>query len=244
MSAPPDSSPDVYEYGAERDGQRQQLDRRLFMQLVALEAGGDLGVAEVRRALAGSLERRQVPSVVYEDLNHPLGLAVLSWSEDPAQLLGRLRPALGEQAQNVRIRPDLSMVGRTYSTGFEPDLEYWLLRRPVDTVLQPGNDWAVWYPLRRTPAFERLPPQEKGSIMREHAVIGHSYGKADLAHDVRLQCHGLDPNDNDFVIGLIGRELHPLSHVVHAMRKTRQTAEYLTRLGPFFVGRAVWRYSA
>jgi chlorite dismutase len=67
------------------------------------------------------------------------------------------------------------------------------------------------------------------------------YGAADFAHDVRLACFGLDRDDNDFVIGLIGKELYPLSSLVQAMRKTQQTAMYLDRLGPFFVGRAIWR---
>jgi chlorite dismutase len=35
--------------------------------------------------------------------------------------------------------------------------------------------------------------------------------------------------------------LFPLSAVVQSMRKTQQTALYLERLGPFFVGRAVWQ---
>ena len=33
----------------------------------------------------------------------------------------------------------------------------------------------------------------------------------------------------------------PLSALVQAMRKTQQTSLYLDRLGPFFVGRAVWQ---
>ena len=65
-----------------------------------------------------------------------------------------------------------------------------------------------------------------------------AFGAADYAHDVRLACHGLDRDDNDFVIGLIGKDLFPLSAVVQAMRKTQQTSLYLDRLGPFFVGRA------
>ena len=51
-----------------------------------------------------------------------------------------------------------------------------------------------------------------------------SFGSADLAHDVRLACHGLDKEDNDFVIGLIGKDLFPLSAIVQAMRKTQQTS--------------------
>jgi chlorite dismutase len=77
--------------------------------------------------------------------------------------------------------------------------------------------------------------------MREHGTIGKSYAAADLAHDVRLACHGLDANDNEFVIGLIGKSLHPLSHIVQRMRSTRQTSEFINQMGPFFVGRAALR---
>jgi chlorite dismutase len=69
-----------------------------------------------------------------------------------------------------------------------------------------------------------------------------AFGAGDLAHDVRLACHGLDRDDNDFVIGLIGKALFPLSAVVQSMRATQQTSLYLDRLGPFFVGRAIWQF--
>ncbi len=58
---------------------------------------------------------------------------------------------------------------------------------------------------------------------------------------MRLACHGLDTSDNDFVIGLIGSQLLPLSVIVQRMRKTKQTSPHLDRLGPFFVGKAVWQ---
>ena len=35
---------------------------------------------------------------------------------------------------------------------------------------------------------------------------------------------------------LVGRDLHPLTHLVQAMRKTRQTSEFIEKMGPFFVG--------
>jgi chlorite dismutase len=90
--------------------------------------------------------------------------------------------------------------------------------------------------LRRVAAFARLEPHDQSQILREHAQIGMAYGAQDLAHDVRLACHGLDAGDNEFVIGLAGRELQPLSHLVQAMRKTRQTSEFIDHMGPFFVG--------
>jgi chlorite dismutase len=231
---------DVRERGAPLpDGKPQVLDRRLFMQLLAFEAPGE--PSEALESLKAALARHQVAGVVYEDVNHPGGFALLSFSEDPADLVNKVRPACHAVTGKLRSRPELAMIGRTYSSGFEQDLEYWLLRRPRETVLNPSWPWAIWYPLKRIGAFERLEPRERGGIMREHAQIGKAYGAADLAHDVRLACYGLDANDNDFVIGLVGKELHPLSYVVQSMRKTRQTSEFMDQMGPFFVGRAVFR---
>jgi chlorite dismutase len=136
---------------------------------------------------------------------------------------------------------DLTMLGRTYAIGYEPDLADVLLHRPVRTVLNPAWPWAIWYPLRRSGRFAQLPPDDQRKILAEHGAIGMSFGAADYAHDIRLACYGLDRDDNDFVIGLIGKDLYPLSAIVQAMRKTQQTALYLDRLGPFFVGRAVWQ---
>jgi hypothetical protein len=233
---------DLRERGALRGDEPQILDRRLFMQLLVLEAGSEIAVGDARQNLAAALEARGASAVIYEDVNHPTGLGVLSFSEEPGDLLERVRPVFSDgSVAGLRVRPEFTMLGRTYSSGFEPDLEYWLLRRPRETVLNPAWPWAVWYPLRRSGAFERLEGRERGSILHEHAHIGKRYGEADLAHDVRLACHGLDANDNEFVIGLIGKDLYPLSHVVQAMRKTRQTSEYIAHMGPFFVGRAAWR---
>src|SRR5690606_10092213 len=122
--------------------------------------------------------------------------AVLSWSEDPATFVDRLRPIFAKAPfSRLALRPEITMVGRTYATGYEDDLAFWLLQRPAKTVTNPAWPWAVWYPLRRTGEFARLPPRDQGGILREHAVIGRAYGEADLAHDVRLACHGLDAND-------------------------------------------------
>jgi chlorite dismutase len=133
------------------------------------------------------------------------------------------------------------MVGRTYAHGYEPDLEEALLHKPRRKVLDPEWPWAIWYPLRRKPEFGLLQPEDLRKILGEHARIGRDYAEAGHAQDIRLACYGLDQADNDFVIGLLGRQLYPLSHVVQEMRKTQQTANYVQSLGPFFVGKAVWR---
>lgn len=218
----------------------QAMNRRLFMQLLVFECDPNTGSAASVAALSQNLRERNVQAVIYEDLNNPFALGLLTWSEDPEHFVANVRPCFAQGvAANLELKPEFTMIGRTYSTGYESDLEYWLINRPVQTVLNEKWRWAVWYPLRRSGAFARLDGREQGSILREHADIGKAYGEEDLAHDVRLACHGLDQHDNEFVIGLIGKDLHPLSHVVQSMRKTRQTAEYISQMGPFFVGRAI-----
>jgi hypothetical protein len=221
---------------AERGANGQSSNRRLFMQLQAFGGCPDLKV------LAGALERSQIDAVLYADLQDPRGVGVLSFSEDPAFFVTRPREVLGaEPFASLTHKPALAMIGRSYSSGYEQDLEDWLLHRPRRTVLNPAWPWAVWYPLRRTGAFAKLSAHEQGAILREHGTIGRAYGEADLAHDIRLVCHGLDSHDNDFLIGLVGKDLQPLSHLVQAMRKTAQTSEYMASLGPFFVGHALWQ---
>jgi chlorite dismutase len=182
--------------------------------------------------------------VVYDDVNDPRGLGVLTWSENPAHFVRAVRPVLADPALGLVLRPELTMLGRSYSTGYEQDLAFWLIDRPEQTVLNEAHAWAIWYPLRRSGAFAKLEPREQGSILREHGTIGRAYGAQDLAHDVRLACHGLDARDNEFVIGLVGKDLHPLSHIVQTMRKTRQTSEFISQMGPFFVGHVAGRSAA
>jgi chlorite dismutase len=221
---------------AERGANGQTTHRRLFMQLQVFG-----GCAEPK-ALVGVLERSQIEAVLYADFQDPRGVGVLTFAEEPAFFVTRLREVLAAEPFGSLVqKPAFSMIGRSYASGFEQDLEDWLVRRPRRTVLNPAWPWAVWYPLRRTGAFAKLSPQEQGAILREHGTIGRAYGDADLAHDIRLACHGLDTHDNDFLIGLVGKELQPLSHLVQTMRKTTQTSEYMASLGPFFVGHVLWQ---
>jgi chlorite dismutase len=223
---------DVREKGANQ----QVSERRLFMQLLVWTGAVD------PKPLVAAVERGRIDGVLYHDVNDPAGVGLLTFHENPAFFATGLRELLvTEPFAGLRNRSELTMLGRTYASGFEPDLEDWLLARPRRTVLNPAWPWGIWYPLRRSGAFARLTPQEQGAILREHGTIGRAYGDADLAHDVRLACHGLDTHDNDFVIGLVGRDLHPLSHLVQAMRRTAQTSQYLERLGPFFVGHVLWQ---
>jgi chlorite dismutase len=209
------------------------------MQLLAF------GGCRDSRAVASHVEASGVDGVVYEDLNDPRGIAVLVLSNDPNLFVDVARPMLTSGPFDALTpKPDYTMFGRTYALGYEPDLRDTLIERPRRTVLNPAWRWATWYPLRRSGRFSQLTPEEQRTILAEHGAIGMTFGAADLAHDIRLACHGLDRDDNDFVIGLIGKELFPLSAVVQSMRKTQQTSLYLDRLGPFLVARAIWQSPA
>src|SRR5262249_26659694 len=227
---------DIREKGGVRNGEQQVSNTRLFMQLLAF------GNCTDSHALAQSLEEAGIESVLYEDVNDTRGVALLTWNENPDFFITTLRPLLLKHPF-ISLTPKLeyTMLGRTYALGYEPDLKDWLLQKPRRTVLNRECPWAVWYPLRRSGAFSALPPEEQTPILREHGKIGIAFGEAGYAHDIRLSCFGLDKNDNDFVIGLIGSELYPLSACVQAMRKTRQTSQYMQAMGPFFIGKAVWQ---
>lgn len=227
---------DIRERGGVRNGEPQLSEKRLFMQLLAFGACGDPA------PLAQVLADHKIDGVLYQDVNDASGIGLLTWSEDPNFFIDRLRPAL-QTPHFVALKPKLeySMLGRTYSLGHEPDLEDWLLHKPKRAALHPESRWAIWYPLRRKGEFSALAPEEQAPILREHGKIGHSFGAAGFAQDIRLACFGLDKNDNDFIIGLTGKELFPLSACIQAMRRTTQTSRYMEAMGPFFIGKAYWQ---
>jgi hypothetical protein len=228
---------DLREKGAVRNGEPSFSDTRLFMQFLAF---GDCRAAA---PLVDALSHAGIEAVLYQDVNDPRGLGLLLWNADPAFFVDRARDfLLRPPFADLVPKPEYTMLGRTYALGHEPDLRDWLIEKPRRTVLNPDWPWAVWYPLRRSGAFSALAQDELARVLGEHGKIGHAFGEEDYAHDVRLACFGLDKQDNDFVIGLVGRDLYPLSACVQAMRKTRQTSQYIQSMGPFFTGRAVWQY--
>jgi len=230
---------DVAEHGRTVEGETTSLDRRLYMQLHAF------GGAGATVPLVTALEAADVVGTLYKDVNDPNGVALLTVSETPDAFVSELRAFLQSSPfAELESKPELTMLGRTYAIGHEQDLEESLVERPRRRVLNPAFKWAIWYPLRRAGSFEQLSRSEQNAILMEHGGIGMSFGRAGLGYDIRLACHGLDKLDNDFVVGLLGPELHPLSIIVQRMRKTKQTSLHLERLGPFFVGRVAWQSSS
>lgn len=231
--------PDIREYGASKDGVRQASDKRLFMQLLVYTGCRDAKV------LVKPLEASGLETVLYLDATDPRGVGLLFMSEDPALFTDKVRALLtSEPFISLTPRPELTMIGRTYSIGHEQDLEDWLLRKPRRNASNPEHRWAVWYPLRRKPEFELLSKDEQRGVLMEHAKLGMGYGQADLAHDIRLACHGLDQHDNEFLLGIVSKDLYPLSRLVQDMRKTQQTSKYIQSLGPFFVGKVLFAKTA
>ena len=231
--------PDLLEHGAPHRGQSQTLDKRLFMQLhVFTDCRGHIEV-KIRECLA-RYETAEI--VLYSNVNDPYGIGVLLMDEDPKDLQYLSRQLFhDEEFDELTPVPDFTMLGRTYSAGREADLEDFLLHKPRRNVGNPDRPWAIWYPLRRSGAFNRLEKAEQGRMLVEHALIGRAYGEAGAATDIRLECHGLDLDDNEFVLGIVGSELYPLSKLIKDMRSTRQTSEFIEKMGPFFVGQVLYQ---
>jgi chlorite dismutase len=229
-------SVDLTEKGRTPSGEVLTSTRRLLMQFLAF------GNVKDTQTLIWALESAGIEGVLYEDVNDARGVALLTYSETADYFVNELRTFLNQQPfGDLTPKPEYTMFGRTYAIGYEPDLDETLITRPRSRVTDPDLPWAIWYPLRRAGTFEQLSAQEQNVILSEHGGIGRAFGRAHLGYDVRLACHGLDKHDNDFVIGLIGPELLPLSMIVQRMRKTKQTSLHLERLGPFFVGKVVWQ---
>ena len=238
MSEAQTESLDLSEKGL-KDGKPVSLDRRLFMKFTAFTGCPDAAEASTALAAAG------VEGALYLDANDPQGIGLIVLSEDPDYFVTTLRAVFNAPPfSNLTHKPEFDMLGRTYSLGYEPDLEDALLIKPRSKTLNPDFPWAVWYPLQRAKSFQTLPEIKQRQILGEHGTIGKRFGFAGLAADVRLACHGLDKHDNDFIIGLLGPNLFPLSAVVQEMRKTEQTSQYLDSLGPFFVGKVAWQSPA
>ncbi|MBI3307406.1 MAG: chlorite dismutase family protein [Candidatus Omnitrophica bacterium] len=230
---------DIREKGAPVEGVPQVSDKRLYCQLQVFTGCRD------PKLVQELFQRSGLEGVIYLNMNDPYGIGILVLTENPADFVEKTRNLYTSKPLiDFTHQPEMTMIGRSYSTGHEPDLEDWLLRQPRRRALNPEWPWAIWYPLRRRGEFELLAKADQGKIIMEHAIIGKSYGRSGYVQDIRLACQGLDKNDNDFLLGLVSRELFPLSRIVQEMRKTQQTAKYLESLGPFFVGKVFWQSPA
>jgi hypothetical protein len=228
--------PDVWEHGRSPEGNDLQSDRRIYMQLQTFSACRDF------ESCIDFARESSWDAVVYQDAADPWGIGLLLMDTDPNFFSDHAAPALRNSPfADLTQRTDGTLFARSYSIGYEADLEHTLVNRPRQRALNPEYPWVVWYPLRRTGAFAKLPKREKMKILGEHGTIGRAWGDENLAHDIRLACFGMDRADNDFVVALVGADLLPLSKIVEVMRGTVQTSTYIEKLGPFFAGKAIYQ---
>jgi len=228
--------PDVFEHGRSPQGEELKSDERLYMQLLTFS-----GCTDPQACIDWTRETGW-DAVVYQDSGDPWGLGLLLMDTRPEVFTDTLFPALRQSPwSSLTPRADGSLFARSYSIGYESDLQQTLVTRPRSRALNPDWPWAVWYPLRRSGAFAKLTRREKMKILGEHGTIGRAWGEAGYAHDIRLACFGMDRADNDFAVALVGPELRSLSKIVEVMRGTVQTSTYIEKLGPFFVGKALYQ---
>lgn len=228
--------PDVLEHGRADNGEPLSSDRRLFMRLLCFTGCKDPS------PLIGFTRDAGWDAAIYQSASDPWGVALLLMDVSPDFFVSTADPLLRNSPwADLQPLPEMTLFARAYSIGYENDLERTLVTRPRERALSPQWPWVVWYPLRRTGAFAKLPKREKMKILGEHGTIGRAWGEAGHAHDIRLACFGMDRDDNDFAVALVGGDLLALSKIVEVMRGTVQTSTYIERLGPFFCGKAIYQ---
>ena len=116
---------DLSEKGRTADGRVISSDKRLFMQLLAFSGCRD------KAPLVEALTDSGLDAVLYDDINDPQGIGLLTMSRDPDDFIGRLRQVLNRPPfVDLQFKPEYTMLGRTYALGHEQDLEQALIRRP------------------------------------------------------------------------------------------------------------------
>jgi Chlorite dismutase len=214
----------------------QSMDRRMYFQLRVLDVLVGSDVEEAQNRLIAQLHGFEY--VLYRDASLSSAFGLLVWSENPDFFAIDLNNII-ERLKVFVPREGFTMTGRTYANGHERDLEDFLLKKPVRNILGPDAEWGVWYPMRRKGEFYMETGGSQCGMLLHHAAIGKSYADVNAASDVRLKCYGIDRDDNEFVIGIIGKTLFPLSKIVEDLRKTEHTSRYMKTLGPFFIGKRI-----
>ena len=174
MNAPnptPEPGPlDLSEKGMRR-GEQISLNRRLFMKFTAF------GNCLDPHAAASALEDAGITGVLYIDANDPRGIGIMVPSEDPDYFVAQLREVFNRAPfDELEHKSEFDMLGRTYSIGYEPDLEDTLFTKPREKLLNPAFEWAVWYPLQRSKKFQVLPEDHQRRILAEHGTLAKRYG--------------------------------------------------------------------
>ncbi len=131
----------ISENGRSPDGEVISLNKRLFVQVMAFG-----GVPETA-VLIDALQTSHIHGALYEDINDPQGVALATFSDNPDYFLTTMRDFYRERPfSQLTPKPEYTMLGRTYSLGYETDLEDTLINRPIRRLLDPALPWVVYYP--------------------------------------------------------------------------------------------------
>src|SRR5262249_417500 len=97
--------PDIEEKGGMKEGKPQKLNQRLFSPLLGF------GACANTPALAKAMADAGLAGVVYEDVNDPRGVALLTFNEEPGYFLDRVRPLLNrEPFASLVQKPEYTML--------------------------------------------------------------------------------------------------------------------------------------
>ena len=221
-----------------RDGERISLDRRLFVKFTACG-----NCRDVNAAAANALDRAGVTGALYLDANDPRGIGLVAVSEDPEWFVTTWRDLLASpplrcdgakgRSSTCWDAPIPSATSRTSSTCSSSG------RSPASPTRRSagrsGTRFAVPSPSRSSP------PPTSAASSPSTAPSATGTAPPGSPSTCASPATASTANDNDFIIGLLGANLFPLSSIVQAMRGTEQTSRYLESLGPFFVGRVAWQ---
>ena len=204
----------------------ETTDSCLFTQLLVFTDCTDI------KPLVLLLDRMSLTYVVYKNLNDPQGIGLLTIADHPELLVTELRDVLCSRAFRVLMqRHDLTMTGRG---GDDAAARIDELETVVNNEQWP---WALWYPMRCTPAFAHLNEKEQGSVLDELAS-GIDLSEEDFGH-ILLKSHALNRGGGELIHGVHARSPQHLSRVVEAITSTERFDEHIAGAGPFFVGRTL-----
>ena len=117
------SAPDISEKGRASDGSEIRSDRRLFVQFHAFTECAD------SRAAVEAVRASGVEAAVYENVNDPRGIGLVTFSDNAVHFVTAVRTLLAGDPFTAYVpQPEHTMFGRTYSIGYERDLEEIFMR--------------------------------------------------------------------------------------------------------------------
>jgi len=209
-------------------------DNTLFLQLQVFDIEPAAGPRAMVSALSRRLREKRIDGVIYGDANDHRGIGLLTWATNPGDILDNVHALLGgKRFSALTPRPGWVMFGRVGS-----DQPY---GTTVETLLNGSQSWAVWYPVRNKPEWGSLDAGSQQSVHDEHIEAAKSFIAEGRVSYARLACHGLDPEDNDYISYMAAADLGDISSLAEAIRGTAQVSTHTDKMGPVFVGRKIWQ---